>query len=412
MKIISEIIIITLLLFFFPAVAGIVFLIAAFLNSGKKSYIYLLLFCALTSVLFFDIIPGYGLDFDRYMQITSSLQFVKISSLHDLHEFYKVNAMNESNNYLFMLIQYFCSKFKVGNLLSVISVFLSSFFCMFPFLDIVQRKGKYRLLALCLGFICLNILGYGYMASVMRWSLAVTSCLFVNYLFFIRLNAKKKWAFLLLIPLLFHLGIILGVVMSFFALVVKRVRLPELIIYIICVLLFLLTSINGSNSTDLTGQLINTTKIYSKNFLASGQTRNAVILNIVIYTAYIILILINISIHRLCPDIIGGPFTNLSILAVVSTLLLSTRYLILIRFISLATFFVAVDILFTVASENNFINFSKGKGLLISSLFVFDIFISFIFGYASFSQFAFPVGSLRIWFVSISYLIAHSIPIG
>ncbi|WP_242335269.1 hypothetical protein [Limosilactobacillus urinaemulieris] len=411
MKIISEIIIITLLLFFFPAIAGIIFLVAAFFSSGKKPYIYLLLFCTLTSLLFLDIIPGYGLDFDRYMQITSSLKFIKISSLHDLYEFYKVNAMNETNNYLFMLIQYFCSKFKVGNLLSVISVFLSSFFCIFPFLDIVQKEDKHRFLALCLGFICLNILGYGYMASVMRWSLAVTSCLFVNYLFFIRLKEKKKWAFLLLIPLLFHLGIILAVVMSFFVLVAKRVRLSELIIYIICVLVFLFTSINGSNSTDLTGQLLNTTKIYSKNFLASGQTRNAVILNIVIYTAYIILILINIVIHRLSPDVIN-PFTNLSILAIISTLLLSTRYLILIRFISLATFFIAVDILLTVANENHFINFSEGKGLLVSLLFAFDIFISFIFGYASFCQFTFPVGSLRIWFVSIFYLINHAILIG
>lgn len=409
MKKILEISLIILAIVLFPGFSGFLILMSAFFTKGKKAYYLLLLSCLLICLIFLDLIPGSGLDFDRYMQMTSALRYMHIQHFSDLLNFFQSSAENEQNNYLFIFIQYIASKFKFANLLSCISVALSSFFCMFPFIDLVQKKNRYKIFSLILSLIAYFILGYGYMASVMRWSLAVTSSVFIDYLYFIKLQNNKKWCFILIIPMFFHTGIILAVLMSFFVAFTKRITIVDIVIFSLCCSIFLFLSGNGSSSSGLMGQVVNTTKIYSTNFLAAGETRNAAILNWIMYFVYFMLIMIDGMIHKLYKNY-HNYLTSLAVLCIVATILLATRYLILIRFISLACLFLALDILITLNNIPKMIlKFSQGMGLLVSIITGGTFVLAAFCGFVSFRQFAFPGSIFEIWFRSFYYLVSNAL---
>ena len=408
MKNLAKIIAVILLIALFPGFAGFLFLICAFLSKGKKAYYFLFISCLLIGLVFLDLIPGTGLDVDRYMQMTSQLRYMQIHNFRELLNYFQNSAENERSNYLFIIIQYVVSRFKYANLLSYFSVFTSSVFCLFPFVDIVQKCNKYHVFGLLLSLIAYYILGFGYMASVMRWSLAVTSSVFVDYLYFIRLRANKKYLPILFIPLLFHMGIVLGVIMALFVVFKKHIRLFDVMFFVVICSVLLLVSSYGSSSRGFMGQLLNTTNIYSTNFLASGMTINAAILNWIIYSVYFVLILLDLLIHKVNKDS-RNPFASLSILCIVSTVLLSTRYLILVRFIPLACFYLTVDILLTLSLSKNVIKLNRGMGLLISVITIIDFIVANFVGFVSFRQLAFPVSGLNIWFCSIYYLMSNAI---
>lgn len=396
-------------LVFSPAILGILLLLSSFWLDGKKVYLCLAFFCVLTGLIFLDIVPGYGLDFDRYMQTTTVMHYINFKGIGELINFYHQNADNESKNLLFILIQYIVSRFNYPNLLSFVSVSLSSFFAFFPFVDIIQRKKEYRFCGLILALIAFFILGYGYMGSVMRWSLAVTSCVFTNYIYFFVLDRDKKWLFILFIPILFHLGIVLGVLISLLVALKRKQNILTLIGFVGFTVLFLVTSGNSTVGNGIMGQLMTTTRIYSTNFLASTDTTNAIILNFVMYFVYIMLIIVDVLIRQAGKARLETQFSQLAMLTVISTIILASRHLILVRFIPLACFFISLDIFLLLTNSKINISLKKNLGLLISTFLLIDFLMAAFFELASFNQFAFPVSGIAIWFKSIIFIITNTV---
>lgn len=188
--------------------------------------------------MFLDIIPGNGLDLERYMVTTEQMSMV--SGFKNWLLFCRTNPSTqyEKTSYLFFALQYFASRFRYINLLSYLSTILTSFFYFFPFIDYTRFKNiRLKWYALVISLIPFFMLGYGNIASTIRWGLAVSSCFCIDYMYFYYLKSKK-YIILLFLPILFHLGIILAVVLSVYVAFVKKVNIITLLIPIIAVVLY------------------------------------------------------------------------------------------------------------------------------------------------------------------------------
>ena len=102
-KILLQLLLIVLGVFFFPVITGAFALICAFVTNGGKRYWLLCAFCLLSSLVFLEIIPGNGLDVDRYLVVTNQMSMV--SGVKDWLSFCLTNPSTqyEKTSYLFFI---------------------------------------------------------------------------------------------------------------------------------------------------------------------------------------------------------------------------------------------------------------------------------------------------------------------
>ena len=261
-----------LIIFFLTFLSGFGFITASFFSKRKLAYLLLVIGCILINLIFLDLQVGHGLDIDRYAVTTQQMQ--SIHSWKDWLFFYHSDPVmiREKYNLLFLLIQFIASRFRNYNLLSFICSVLSSLFITFPFLDFYLNHKNLLSKALTLCLSSLLIVGFGfYMASVLRWELAVTSLFLLVYIYFIKLNNQKKYIWMLLVPILFHTGIILGVAIVILASWGKKISFVKGIIFSLGVLLFFnsLSSISIVNDSSFLGQVTSMSQIYAQTLGSS-----------------------------------------------------------------------------------------------------------------------------------------------
>lgn len=398
-KILLQLLLIVLGVFFFPVITGAFALICAFVTNGKKRYWLLCAFCLLSSLVFLDIIPGNGLDVDRYLVVTNQMSMV--SGVKDWLSFCLTNPSTqyEKTSYLFFILQYFASRSHYINLLPYISTVLTSFLYFFPFIDYTKSKNiRVKWYAVILSVIPFFMLGYGNIASTMRWGLAVSSCLFMDYIYFNYLKSRK-YIFLLLLPLLFHLGIIIAVLLSIYVALVKRLNVITIIFPVLFILLYMNTAVRGNSST-LIGQLSNMTAIYSNGF-GEGQiiSQGARLVMVVQYVTTVLLSSYYLYLKRKY-TFYKYPLNNFNTLLTFILIVFFLNSVIFYRYVAFAAPIYCFSILQILQEK---------KSDFIEILWLSLIFIgSFFLGAISYRQFAFAFSDVGVIFKSIYSLLLNA----
>lgn len=190
----------------FPYISGGIMICSSFFIKRNFSLFLLIIGCILINMLFLDVTTGNGLDIDRYIQNTQYLQ-----SFYGIKDILKV--INNSGyfdyqkpSYLFFLIEVIASRTHYLTILPFLSSIITTYFIFYPFYDISQskRNRKSIIIILISAISAFLLVGYGFwMASTMRWCLAISSVFFVDYIFFTKLK-QKKYIPILFIPIFFE----------------------------------------------------------------------------------------------------------------------------------------------------------------------------------------------------------------
>lgn len=384
---------------FFPFITGMVLLILSFFLKGKKSYLFLVLSCLLTSLIFLDMVPGYGADADRYAQIT--LQMSSISNFSGFFHFIQNNSQTQyqSSSYLFFFLQYLVSKSNCFNLLSYISTFLGSFFIFYPFLNYSKERfqnNSVKFVSLILAFSTLNVIGYSTLASTMRWGLAATSCFFVDYIYFFKLNKNIKYIWLLFIPIFFHPGIIVAVLISAYMGIIKKLNFVLFIIPLIILVVYFSTlgSVSINNDGNFLGSINSMANIYSTDFMNNGSSNLSQIRN---FTNYFLFFMSSIYVlFKMYYRGIKNSFDSIVLFMIFISLILLPRTLIWGRYF---TFTMPIMCFYTLKLNTNL---SK---IVLTLIYILSIVVAI----GSYRQFVFPVSNIDILFENI-FSILSSIP--
>lgn len=380
--------ILLLLCLFFPFIVGSGFIVYSFFS---KNYAYLLLIigCILTSLIFLDCKPGYGLDIDRYMETTKLMS--EIHSIKEWNSFYASSpAMNyEKNSYIFFAIQFLVSRCDAFNLLSVISSALCGFFLIYPFLNLSKRFNKSRFWCMLLGISAYALVGYGSnMAETMRWALAISCAGFVDYIYFYSLKRNVKYIWLLFIPLFFHIGTILIVIISLYTTTIKKVSILKIIIIMICTsLFFYFLPQNAFNNDSVLGQITNMATVYSTDFMAGTGNINRLITQYIGDAVSFLIIITSFflfSYKKEKNDLLNIGFCLLAVEAVVIS-----KNLIFERFIYITVFY----FLLNIAINMDYLKYQIRTNVFKYPLLIVIIVLCLVRGYIGFRIYDFTTTS-------------------
>lgn len=277
-----------------PILGGICLLFFTFNCSAKKIAVGLLcVTCILLNVGFLLVIPANGVDLERYFNVISEMR--TLSDFHSIVNFWQVNLQYERTNLLFTLLEWLVSRTHYFTLLPFFTTTLCSFFILYPFLDLYQKyKGKKKVI-LFSAFITFFLVGYGWMASTSRWGLAVTSSFFIDYIYFLKIK-KKRFIFILLLPILFHIGSIVEIILALYAAFIKKINLFKIMLISIPIWLYLqYTTSHGSSqlssSYSVSSQLNTMTNVYSTG-IGNLNLNGSITMTIVHFTVLLLTLMI------------------------------------------------------------------------------------------------------------------------
>lgn len=392
---------IVLLCLFFPFILGNGLIVYSFFSKGN-TYLLLILGCILSSLIFLDCKPGYGLDLDRYMETTKLMS--EIHSIKDWNFFYATSpAMNyEKNSYLFFAIQFLVSRCNAFNLLSVISSALCGFFLMFPFLNLSKKFNKNNLWCMLLGFSAYALVGYGSnMAETMRWAIAISCTGFVDYIYFYLLKKNIKYIWLLFIPLFFHIGSVLIVFVSLYMALVKRMNIYKFIFIMLCVgIFFYLLPQNTFDSNSALGQITNMATTYSTDFMAGTGNMNRLITQYIGDITSGLIIFASIAFFGYKKN--KNNLINIGYLLLAAEIMVISKSLIFERFLYITAFF----FLLNIAINIDYLIKRPKIGIFEYLLLIIIIFLCLTRGYIGFRIYDFTTSTNEaVLFTSIFSLI-------
>lgn len=394
----------------FPYISGGIMICSSFFINKKLSILYLIIGCILINVIFLDVTTGNGLDIDRYIQNTQYLQ-----SFHGIKNVFGV--INNSGyfdyqkpSYLFFVLEIIASRTQHLTVLPFLSSILTTFFIFYPFYDLAQNSKNNKFVDMILAISAFLLVGYGFwIASTMRWCLAVSSVFCVDYIFFTKLN-ERKYVPILLIPVFFHIGITLVVAMSLILAFSKKVNNLSLILLsgLIALTLFLENTM-PTFSNQFLNQLVKMNNSYTNDatFVNNQMSSQAAILPSEIATFSIILIWFLIPHFK--KRITNDSFSKLVLALIIMGLLYVSRVLIFERFLIIIFLFVTFDVAKYFCTYKIKLKFNA-VGLIIFFLFLLVIGGSWVRGYLKFRANTFSIGSPADALVSNLIKILQNIP--
>ncbi|WP_436644764.1 hypothetical protein [Lactiplantibacillus plantarum] len=294
-----------LFLFMLPIISGITFFILSFnWLVGKKAIFFLFLACILFNIEFLLVMPVNGVDIERYFGTIAEMRL--LPNLHALMSFWEFNLQYERTNWLFTLFEWLISRTPYSTLLPFVTTSLCSFFTLYPFFDIAQKYPRNKKTILFFALVIFFLIGYGWMASTSRWGLAVTSVLFSDYIFFIKLDERKRFCWILFLPILFHIGSLVEIIFALYVSFIKKTSLFKTILIIVPIWFYLqyVSTKVSVNDGSIASQLGIMTNVYSKGvgkLNLNGSITMYIVYVVVLLISFIVLYDIHI-VKRLGPD--------------------------------------------------------------------------------------------------------------
>jgi len=175
-------------------------------------------------------------------------------------------------NKVFNVIEYLIARTGRFSWLPFISTLACNLLVLFPVIDLRKQKKLDSWIAAGLSINLLLLFNLNLTANTMRWALA--SALFgcVAYIYFVKLN-DFRYSWLLITPILFHLGIILAVILAVFVAIFRKgTRVSYLGLILGFIGFWLVTErFVGAGSAGMFAQITSMANIYSTDFLVRNS---------------------------------------------------------------------------------------------------------------------------------------------
>lgn len=219
--------ILILLLLIFPIPAAIVSFFGMGYFNQKVSYLFMFIFVLGISLFALYYSPNISDDFYRYQQ---NMRIMRAATgIPDLFSLINSNTtLNyQSDSILFNVLEYFIAKTSRFNLLPYISTVITYGSILFPLVDLKVHGYINRIVFFWLSIQTLLLFSLFFTFNTMRW--AIACALFFLILYIYNKTQLKRYLYLFIIPILFHVGIVLAVVLTIYFYFIKKVNLKTVL---------------------------------------------------------------------------------------------------------------------------------------------------------------------------------------
>ena len=171
--------------------------------------------------------PNISDDFYRYQQ---NMRIMRAATgIPDLFSLINSNTtLNyQSDSILFNVLEYFITKTSRFNLLPYISTVITYGSILFPLVDLKVHGYINRIVFFWLSIQTLLLFSLFFTFNTMRW--AIACALFFLILYIYNKTQLKRYLYLFIIPILFHVGIVLAVVLTIYFYFIKKVNLKTVL---------------------------------------------------------------------------------------------------------------------------------------------------------------------------------------
>lgn len=229
--------ILILLLLIFPIPAAIVSFFGMGYFNQKVSYLFMFIFVLGISLFALYYSPNISDDFYRYQQ---NMRIMRAATgIPDLFSLINSNTtLNyQSDSILFNILEYFITKTSRFNLLPYISTVITYGSILFPLVDLKVHGYINRIVFFWLSIQTLLLFSLFFTFNTMRW--AIACALFFLILYFYNKTQLKRYLYLFVIPILFHLGIILAVALTIYFYFIKKVSIKKVLPALLSLIIYL-----------------------------------------------------------------------------------------------------------------------------------------------------------------------------
>jgi len=246
--------------------------------SKKNLYLYYFLFCTGVSLVTLWYIPDYTSDLSRYFETMKSMQ--SLSGWSEFLDFSQNDRIlqYQGTNKIFNMIEYLVAKTGRFSILPFISTFTCYLLVLFPIVDLKKQKKLSPLLAGILSLYLLMLFNLNLTANTMRWAMACAIFGFVAYIYFVKIK-DIKFIWILVIPVLFHLGIILAVGLAIFVAIFRKATYFSYALLSIGFVMFWLYVAKNSDTTSsgVLYQMTSMANTYSTDFMIRNSNGRIVL---------------------------------------------------------------------------------------------------------------------------------------
>lgn len=361
---------IVILIALIPIPVGIYSFLGMSFSSKQFTVIFYLLFCFCGSLAALLYIPNFTDDLSRYYQVMGLMQ--PLSHWIEYKSFSHMNIVMQyqGTNKLFNLIEYLVARTGKYSVLPFLNTFVCNLAIFFPVVDLRRNKKITQMYALMATISLLMLFNINFTSNTMRWAVAVALFAFTSYLYFQKIN-DVKFIWIFLIPLLFHIGIILAVILAMFVALTKKTNLLFMCLLLFAYLLFWV--VVGSTSVESSGngmfsQITGMANVYSADFL--NRNLNGLIVLYLTRATGILLILAALAISLRKKEIPRNQFDRLmTLLSLFQTLLIGNsmifnRYLLISSI--LALYIIAIHSGVLMSRSNQIAYFMVGISILFN----------------------------------------------
>lgn len=392
--------ILILLLLIFPIPAAIVSFFGMGYFNQKLSYMFMLVFILGISLFALYYSPNIADDFYRYQENMRIMHTV--TRLPQLFSLINSNTtLNyQSDSVLFNILEYFIAKTSRFNLLPYASTVITYGSILFPLVDLKARGYINRTVFFILATQILLLFSLFFTFNTMRWAIACS--LFFLILYVYNKTQLKRYLYLLIIPILFHVGIILAVVLTIYFYFIRNINfkttLPALlglVIYLKIAKLF--------TGTGTIAQIAQMTTGYSTDFM--NRNTNGLI---VVFLHRLVTILIissaMIYIYRKTKAKTNSKLDRVLIVFTICLILLSGS-MIQNRYLPVVSLIALLDI--GMSYCNGKLTITQLDVLLLSIMMLISISASFIIVYADIKDMMFSRPFIEVIFSNIISLLKN-----
>ncbi|MFD1318488.1 hypothetical protein [Loigolactobacillus zhaoyuanensis] len=219
--------ILILLLLIFPIPAAIVSFFGMGYFNKKSAYMFMFIFVLGISLLALYYSPSAADDFYRYQQ---NMRIMRTTT--GLSNLFSLINSNTSLNYqsdsiLFNILEYFIAKTGRFTLLPYFSTVITYGSILFPLVDLKVHGYISKTMFFLLSAQILLLFSLFFTFNTMRWAMACA--LFFLILYIYNKTQLKRYLYLFIIPILFHVGIILAVALTIYFYFIKKVNLKTVL---------------------------------------------------------------------------------------------------------------------------------------------------------------------------------------
>lgn len=219
--------ILILLLLIFPIPAAIISFFGMGYFNKKSAYMFMFIFVLGISLLALDYSPSVADDFYRYQQNMRIMRTTTgLSNLFNLINS-NISLNYQSDSILFNILEYFIAKTGRFTLLPYFSTVITYGSILFPLVDLKVHSYISRTMFFLLSAQILLLFSLFFTFNTMRWAMACALFFLILYLY--NKTQLKRYLYLFIIPILFHVGIVLAVVLTIYFYFIKKVNLKTVL---------------------------------------------------------------------------------------------------------------------------------------------------------------------------------------